>query len=477
MFGLILIAAIIGSIWIALIVLRAPLLTVSLACLGVAVCAGYDFLHFKVGPATLTCDRLALVVLVAAFVIQRHLGCGSISSTHRSDWILGCLLAWLAFSMFMHDPFIDFRHTATPFWRLATAYAIPAFYYWTARQGPLTERGVNATQWMLALFGLYLAVTGILEARQQWDFVFPRYIADPKLGMHFGRARGPMLSSVDYGLYLGVCFLCAWSLCQPLDSGDSAVRGMRRMALLFVLPLLGIGIRYSYTRSIWMGVELGTMILLVLTLRGARRIVIVGSVSAATLAFAVANSDSLLAFKRDQGVEANDAKDSAEMRLSFARVSWEMFKTNPLLGVGFGQFPANKLDFLSDRSTDLPLERIRPLVHHNTFLSVATETGVIGFAIYLALLLSWIHDAWLIRQSPSMPDWARRQAVLFLGVMGLYACQLLFHELSYSVLDNCLVFLLAGMTVGLSPEPMPAVQRRVPVFSPVISSDFSLNTV
>ena len=41
----------------------------------------------------------------------------------------------------------------------------------------------------IVAMGVYLSCTAMLEAGHVWSFVFPRYIADPNLGIHFGRAR------------------------------------------------------------------------------------------------------------------------------------------------------------------------------------------------------------------------------------------------------------------------------------------------
>jgi hypothetical protein len=46
---------------------------------------------------------------------------------------------------------------------------------------------------ILGVFGLYLSVTAVFEITKQWSLVFPGFIGDPKIGIHFGRARGPML--------------------------------------------------------------------------------------------------------------------------------------------------------------------------------------------------------------------------------------------------------------------------------------------
>ena len=64
----------------------------------------------------------------------------------------------------------------------------------------------------LSALGLYLAGTGIAEITQQWWAVFPGFIANPELGAHFGRARGPALTSVSLGIFLTVCFWATWFL-------------------------------------------------------------------------------------------------------------------------------------------------------------------------------------------------------------------------------------------------------------------------
>ena len=71
-----------------------------------------------------------------------------------------------------------------------------------------------------------------------------------------------------------------------------------------------------------------------------------------------------------------------------------MFKDNPIFGVGFGRFFDRKLPYLSDRSQDFELESLRPLHHHNTLLSLLTETGMIGLAAFIALLVAWARMAW-----------------------------------------------------------------------------------
>jgi hypothetical protein len=51
----------------------------------------------------------------------------------------------------------------------------------------------------LVATGAYLSLTAILEKLKLFDLVFPRYIADPQVGTHFGRARVSTTSTSNTG--------------------------------------------------------------------------------------------------------------------------------------------------------------------------------------------------------------------------------------------------------------------------------------
>jgi hypothetical protein len=447
--------ALVGAIWGAILVFRMPLLLGALAMVVVGAGFGYPFLAFLVGGTHWTLDRVLLPLLIVAFIVQRQQGATDPKPWGRSEWVIAALLTWLGVSLFTHDFRLVFGQTATPLWRWTTAYCIPVLLYWIVRQSHYGARQMGWMHTVLLLFGIYLAATGICEVMHWWALVFPKHIADPTVGIHFGRARGPMVTSVSYGLYLGAGFLCLWATRDRLGRYQWLV-----FPPLVLLEL--VGLYYSYTRSCWLGAGLGTSLILVLSLRGRMRTVTVTGLAVGFSLLLVTKMDNILAFRREQS--AAIARDSAESRLSFAYLSWAMFKDSPVWGAGFGQFPVAKLPYLSDR-VDLPLQSVRGLVHHNTFLSLLTETGIVGLALFVAMLLVWGHHAWLLYRHDATPPWARRQAVLFLGVLGLYACQLAFHELSYSTIDNCLVFYLAGATMGIRPDwsaPALALARPEP---------------
>ncbi|MDZ7620396.1 MAG: O-antigen ligase family protein [Patescibacteria group bacterium] len=435
------IAGLLAVVWTAVFALRGSLVAGCLAYLTTAVCFGHPFWHQSVGPIPLTLDRLVLIVLVLCYVVQWRLGRTDPKRLGWADWSLLAFTGVLAFSTARLPWEGGVPGGPETVMRLLIGYITPVCLYWIARQSPLGERNVVLVQATLACLGVYLAVTGLLEVSGQWWAVFPKHIADPRLGIHFGRARGPMVHAVTFGLVLAVCLMAAWLWRARWNR-------LGQLAWIGVVPLLLAAIYLSYTRSVWMGTALGAMIVLGLTLRGQWRALVLGTMVTAGLLLALTRMEKLLSFEREYG--AQYTRKSVDLRGGFAYVSWRMFLDQPVLGFGFNQFPEAMLPYLADRSTELELEAIRPYSHHCTFLSILTEAGIVGFVLFLAVLASWVCAAVRLLADPRTAPWARSHAVLLLAALGVYVVQAVFHELSFTPIDNSLLFLLAGITVGLS---------------------------
>ena len=129
-----------------------------------------------------------------------------------------------------------------------------------------------------------------------------------------------------------------------------------------------------------------------------------------------------------------------------------MFWDRPIWGCGFGHFYEEKLPYLSDRRTPLKLEEIRDYIHHNTYLSLLTETGVIGLGLFLAVLGCWIRSRLATDARRPTRRGCEAHGVLLLGALATYGTQMMFHELSYTAIDNSLIFILAGLANGLAAD-------------------------
>ncbi len=400
MTAILIIAAICALVWGTYLTLRGSLVGGCFVYLVLVTCFANNFLQFDIGPLTWTLDRLFLCLLVAAFCVQWRLGKIDFKKLAAGEYLLVAFLGLAVVSTLTHD------WRAAPadvsiLMRLANGLLIPTVIYMIARQARLREGNVTFIHVGLAAFGVYLVVTAMLEVNGQWSLVFPRYIADPELGIHFGRVRGPALQSSVNGSLIVMCLGALWMTFAWQMRGG---RGGRLFAILSV-PLFAVAVYFTYTRSVWLVAAVAGTLVLGLTMQGRWRPLVLGGLAAAALLVMVAQWDSLVAFRREDSAAVT--RESTYMRASFAYVSWLMFKDRPLWGCGFGQFPRENRAYLSDRRTNLHLESIRGYVHHNTPLCVLTEMGLIGLVAYLAFFGAWLRNGWRLWRNQQQPAWRR----------------------------------------------------------------------
>lgn len=440
---MVLLAAILGCAafaWAMVLAVRGSVLTGVLLSLVAICCCGPYLLKFEVGGINLSLDRLLLVGVCGAAVLQWRLGLIKLKPLCAFDYPVFALIGVLVASIAIFGPPPPSKITEPVVQHLINGYLIPLALYLLVRQVDFDDLSLDHIQTFLGWFGLYLAVTGIAEAFQQWWLVYPSYIADPNIGLHFGRARGPMIHSVSYGVYLGVCLISVWLTRERLTKWWQwlAWAGM---------PIMLAAIYFTKTRSVWFGALTGLVLAAAFAFRSSWRWWIIGGVAAAGVTLSLLKVDDLLKVQREGTVQ--DTVQSANMRASFAYVSWKMFLDRPIFGFGFGHFPKAKLAYLGDRETSLPLEQIRGYVHHNTLLSLLTETGLIGLAAYVAMLAAWGWAAWRLIDWPDATEAMRRQGLLMLGALGVIIWQQLGHEITFTPHDHAILFVVAGATVNL----------------------------
>jgi O-antigen ligase len=155
------------------------------------------------------------------------------------------------------------------------------------------------------------------------------------------------------------------------------------------------------------------------------------------------------------------------MRGAFAYVSWKMFQDSPILGFGFNQFQVSTAPYLDDRTTNIRLESIRGYVHHNTFLSLLVDLGLIGATLYAIAAISMIRNCWVVWVHPTAPPYARSGAVFGFCIVAVHAIQMAFHEISYSSIENTILMLALGISqvfrddlVGESERKLALIRSR-----------------
>jgi O-antigen ligase len=429
-------------VWGSISILRGSI-TLSVALFLVCTCVfPAEFFSVDVAGLTWTLDRLCLLGLVVQWVLQWRRGKLHFDHLQTLDVALGLFFLWLV-ARTITQPLGSVLPGQPPtLMHLVNGYLIPFLLYAALRTERLEPRQLKKVLIVLLGLGTYLAITAIFEVAKMWGLVFPKFIGDPTIGIHFGRARGPMLQSVRLGIVLLGCLVpllvyTVWL--NPTKRISWAVAGL-------FAPLITVAILVTYTRSVWMGFGFVTLVLVGWGLQGLpQRVAIIGLLMAGLVVGIIKGPD-LVAFKREYS--AAETRESTYMRAAFAYVSLNMFQDRPIAGFGFNQFQVYNLPYLADRSTDIRLESIRGYVHHNSFLSLLVDLGLVGFGLYTFVGLSAAIQAYLLWQAEAIPNWVRGLALVAVCVGGVHMIQMAFHEVSFSTIENSFLFAALGLVVA-----------------------------
>jgi O-antigen ligase len=284
---------------------------------------------------------------------------------------------------------------------------------------------------VLAALGVYLGVTAVFEVIGPKSLVFPRYIRNPAVGIQFGRARGPFAESEADGLTLVACGYAAMLLMRSA----AARRGRWFGGIAAVI--CAVGALLTLTRSVWLGMALG-LILVAIADRRLRAPVVIGAVGVAAVAAVSLASIPALQSRVDQRASASlsifdrQNTDAAALRV---------VQAHPLTGIGWSEFLSKGQNYVR-QSPNYPLTHTDIEVH-NVVLSRLAEIGVPGAAIWLLSVLFGPGLALRRPRTPAEASWR----LAFIGAFSAWAVSVMFSPLPYP-LPNALVWLFAGLALS-----------------------------
>ena len=224
--------------------------------IALSVFGGYWGQLGPLGYLPVTPDRLLLVAGTAALLLRapgardcgrpfassRSTGCWSRRSRSRSSQpsLSGTLLA------------------KSEFFRLFDRFGIAPFLMFTI--APLafrTEVQRRIFLGVLVALGGYLGLTALFETVGPHALVFPRYITNPELGYHVGRARGPFLEAEANGIALFICGAAAAVAANTWRAG-ALLKGL----CWVVVSLCLAGCLFSLSRGVWVGAAVAIVLTL-----------------------------------------------------------------------------------------------------------------------------------------------------------------------------------------------------------------------
>ncbi len=426
-----------------------------------------EFISAKLGGLSVTVDRVWLCALVGQFFYDAWNRLTRFRNLTASDVWLFLFLGWLILRTVTTPIGKELVGQPSTVMHLLNGYLVPAFLFVLIRHSDLGPRTLWPAIAVILLFGVYLSLTAVLEITKQWSLVFPQYIGDPKLGIHFGRARGPMLQSVRLGVCLNFCLAVLWTFPVWIYSRE-------RWAWLMAIgltPLFMLAIMLTYTRSVWMATGAIVIILLSTILQGKARTLTLGTLFMSAIVGGLVLGPSLVAFKREYS-EA-ETFESTKMRGAFAYVSMQMFKDSPITGFGFNQFQVYNRPYLDDRTTNIRLESIRGYVHHNSYLSLVVDLGLIGGTLYLIAAISLIRNCWVVWKHPTASPYARSGAVLGFCVIAVHGIQMAFHEVSFSSIENTILMMVLGMSQVFRDDLVGQSERKLALINAALKTHLS----
>jgi O-antigen ligase len=396
------------------------------------------FKHSEILPGLpiISLERIVWPTVLIVFLMRRLRG-----ETKRLplDWIERSLLAFIAImlvSMVSHGTHLAADGEWSLF-KIMRGYIIPLTAYFTVRRAAATYKNLREFIIGLGVFALYLAATGMAEVFHITPLIFPQFIINPDVGIHFGQVRGIFVNGSMFGLALATALpFVTWLFFTD--------RPPRRYLWAFAAALSAIPLIYTFQRAAW----LSAMVAIGVTAVAwpTRRVILTWTLMFMAVSAFWLGSDALM--DRLGARVGNTA--TIDYRLAHIERGWAMFRDHPIVGVGINRYVSEVENYSSFG--------LKEAGHaHNTWLTLLVELGLVGFLFFLA--------PFALVLSKSLFFYLRfPRARTFLGILAGITLAFLVMSLSIDMrvdmYSNTLLFTLWALILGTMRRPSRIAQHR-----------------
>ena len=294
---------------------------------------------------------------------------------------------------------------------------------------PLALRCLGA----LVALALGFAAVGFWEYQARELLLNPQVIASNQFESYF-RVNSLFFDPNIYGRFLAVVMLAL----------AVVLLGARRPRELWLtgaaLAVLWAGLVLTFSQSSFSALLAGLAVLAALRWRLLRAAALAAALALAALALVVASPGTV---GIDPGRDGS-LNDATSGRLELIEGGLEVFASRPLLGHGAGSF---QREYRRARHSS---SARAVSASHTIAVTVAAEQGVLGLALYLALVLVALRELWRGARADPVRAWLAAAFVALVVHTQLYA----------AFLEDPLVWALLGIGAAL------AVPRRAPAPAP-----------
>lgn len=159
-----------------------------------------------------------------------------------------------------------------------------------------------------------------------------------------------------------------------------------------IVTFLGVFYTVSRTGMLLLGIAIILMFLMQPSIKYRTQLIIIAFLGFSLI---LIFSGSILGFMKEIVPSIQEGTDTVGLRYALWEAGWEMWKDHPITGVGIGmfkftlsQYPSPEYSFLFRKG----------LVAHNMYVSMLAETGLIGFLLFILLLILSVRNIFISRK-------------------------------------------------------------------------------
>lgn len=389
-------------------------------------------------------ERIIFVLVFTIFIFEVLRGQEKLLPNTRLEFVIGILLIILVGSMARTGFLATRGDEYQPFHIFLTGFFFPFAFFYFGKNLLYSEERIRILLWSFFGFFLYLVITAYLEHFKVTSLIFPRNIGNPLVGIHYGRARGVFGNAPVNGWVLGSLF------CTTLFLRSQIKGPVARGLMLVLLLLTPVAVFYTYTRAVWLSFLLAPFVLVFFS----KKLLVRPRFFLFPLIFLI-----LLTFYNWENIAGKERElggvmqiSEIEARVGLYNATKVIFRDMPLFGVGFGRF-GRALPFYAPEA--FPGTAPQLASQHNLFFGLLSEVGLFGLIPFLLILYYIFRFSLSLFRRLGEEGFINRDLVVtFWAMLLIYLVNASFIQTQFFIQANGLLFLWAGMIVGL-------YQRRV----------------
>lgn len=335
-----------------------------------------------------------------------------------------------------------------------TYFLATALTFYTVRLVILSKKDVNKVIGFLLGFMFFEAALGFWQRITNTGLL---YVSSVSGGPVFPRATGTLGNGL--GWYLTIGYILAFNLWLYN-------RKTKQSWLYFsILGMVTIGLVVANTRGAWVDCAIATLISLVpfLKVQKNKLLLIFGAAvgGTAVLLSSSAAWGRLISIWEQL---ANPGQSTIGFRFYIWQAAIEMFRQNPLFGVGPDNFRPQLANYVTPEAQNfLRLSAERSFNTHHAGLQTLSETGLVGALAFAFFIFIFVALTWRLYKRLKHHDRPLAMALLMFAIMSTFS--ILYGGYSYGGYTQvgALYFLLAGLTVALTAvTPKPSLPPKPP---------------